>query len=262
MLVDTHCHIQDLDYPIKNDIVMENAAKAGVSRVVVAGTDLKDSVLAIDFADKYNKPADSAAEAYAVIGIHPASASEIYQEIETIYNNLTELKRQRIIGVGEIGLDYHYERQSKNRQIEALEWQIDFALRHNLPIEFHVRDAFDDFWSVVDNFNIKKADLHSFTDTVKNAEEGLKRGFYIGLNGISTFTKIGWQKQLYTSLPLDRILFETDAPFLTPAPFRGKINEPARIRQIAEFHANARGISLSDIAKITSHNFEVLFNLT
>lgn len=261
MLVDTHCHIQDTDYPLDKNIVLENALNEGVDRVVVVGTDIDSSKKAIELASEFDQPSGSRAEVYAVIGVHPSAASTNYKKLANTYHNVAKSKQGRIIGVGEIGLDYHYPGQSRNRQIEALEWQIDFALKHDLPIEFHVRDAYDDFWSVIDNFDIKKADLHSFTDSQANVEEGLKRGFYIGLNGISTFTKIGWQKKLYNSLPLDSILLETDAPFLTPAPYRGKVNEPARIKQIASYHAAVRGISLETVAEKTSHNFERLFGL-
>ena len=261
MLIDTHCHIQDEDYPIDSNIVMENALNSGVSRAVVVGTDLESSRRGIEFAEKYSSITGTKSEAYAVIGVHPSNANLNYQDLESIYENTPISLRKRIIGVGEIGLDYHYTEQSKKQQIEALEWQIDFALRRNLAIEFHVRDAFDDFWAVLNNFKVKNADIHSFTDSPKNAEEALARGYYIGLNGISTFTKINWQRDLYTSLPMGSILFETDAPFLTPAPFRGKINEPARIKQIAEYHASARGVSLDEIAEITSQNFKMLFNV-
>ena len=261
MLIDTHCHIQDEDYPIDSNIVMENALNSGVSRAVVVGTDLESSRRGIEFAEKYSNITGTKSEAYAVIGVHPSNANLDYQDLESIYENTPISLRKRIIGVGEIGLDYHYTEQSKKQQIEALEWQIDFALRRNLAIEFHVRDAFDDFWAVLNNFKVKNADIHSFTDSPKNAEEALARGYYIGLNGISTFTKINWQRDLYTSLPMGSILFETDAPFLTPAPFRGKINEPARIKQIAEYHASARGVSLDEIAEITSQNFKMLFNV-
>ena len=261
MLIDTHCHIQDEDYPIDSNIVMENALNSGVSRAVVVGTDLESSRRGIEFAEKYSNITGTKSEAYAVIGVHPSNANLDYQDLESIYENTPISLRKRIIGVGEIGLDYHYAEQSKKQQIESLEWQIDFALRRNLSIEFHVRDAFDDFWAVLNNFKVKNADIHSFTDSPKNAEEALARGYYIGLNGISTFTKINWQRDLYTSLPMGSILFETDAPFLTPAPFRGKINEPARIKQIAEYHASARGVSLDEIAEITSQNFKMLFNV-
>lgn len=261
MLVDTHCHVHDIEYPLNQDIIMTNALDEGVSRIIVVGTDLESSSDAIKFANKYNKITGTQAEAFAIIGVHPSEAASDFCEIEKLYDGTPVEAKKRIIGVGEIGLDYHYPNYSKKRQIEALEWQIDFALRRDLPIEFHVRDAFDDFWAVVDNFPIKNADLHSYTDDKKNADKALGKGFYIGLNGISTFTKLKWQKELYAQLPLEFILLETDAPFLTPVPFRGKVNEPARIWQIAKYHADVRGISIEEVAKQTSFNFEKLFGL-
>ena len=158
-------------------------------------------------------------------------------------------------------MDYFYNNSPRETQIRGLEEQLQLAVDYNLPVSFHIREAFDDFWPIFDNFHGVRGVLHSFTDTQENVDRGFSNGLYVGINGISTFTKINWQRDLYTSLPMGSILFETDAPFLTPAPFRGKINEPARIKQIAEYHANARGVSLDEIAEITSQNFKMLFNV-
>ena len=150
----------------------------------------------------------------------------------------------------------------KEVQVKAFEEQLDFALQNNLPVSFHVRDAFDDFWPIFDNFGGRlRGVLHSFTDTKKNAQKGMDRGLYIGVNGISTFTKDEDQKALFTELPIDRLLFETDAPFLAPKPWRGKPNEPAFIFDIAKYHAEARGISIKDIASATTTNAKELFAL-
>lgn len=263
MLIDAHCHIQDKDYPLSQATVMENAYEAGVERVVVVGTSLRTSSEALAFVSKYGSVARRRASAYAVIGIHPSQANTNFQELEALYEAATPAQQALVIGLGEIGLDYHYKDGSPTRQeqIQALEWQLDLAERLKLPIEFHVRDAFKDFWAILDNFNIKNALVHSFTDNKENAEEAMARGFYIGLNGISTFTKLKWQQELYNNLPLTSIILETDAPYLTPPPFRGKINQPARIKQIAEYHAHVRGVSLERVATITSNNFEKLFAL-
>jgi TatD DNase family protein len=146
-------------------------------------------------------------------------------------------------------------------QIHALESQIDMALRANLPIIFHVREAFDDFWPIFDNFHGIRGELHSFTDTVRQMEEGLGRGLLIGVNGISTFTKDKAQQAMFATIPLEKMLLETDAPFLTPAPLRGKVNEPAYVRNVAEFHAVQRGLSLNELAAITTKNAITLFDL-
>ena len=169
---------------------------------------------------------------------------------------------RKLVAVGEIGLDYFYTHSPRDVQIKALEGQIDLALKYNLPVIFHVREAFDDFWPIFDNFSGLRGVLHSFTDTSKNAEEALKRCLFIGVNGISTFTKDPLQQQLFASLPLEKLLLETDAPFLTPAPLRGKVNEPAFVRNVAEFHAISRGISLEEIAEKTTANARALFALS
>ena len=141
----------------------------------------------------------------------------------------------------------------------ALEQQLQWAMDYDLPISFHVREAFDDFWPIFDNFHNLRGVLHSFTDTQTSVERAFERGLYIGINGISTFTKVPEQKAMYAGLQLSRILLETDAPFLTPKPHRGRINEPVFVKNIAEFHAYERNISLKDIEAITTANTRELF---
>ena len=173
-----------------------------------------------------------------------------------------EKATQKLVAIGEIGLDYFYTHSPRDIQIQALQEQIELALKYNLPIIFHVRDAFDDFWPIFDNFHGIRGALHSFTDTPTNLEQGLKRGLCIGVNGISTFTKDPNQQKMFASIPLARLLLETDAPFLTPIPLRGKINEPAFVRHVAEFQATIRGISVEEIAAATTANAHALFALS
>jgi len=174
----------------------------------------------------------------------------------------------KIVAIGEIGLDYHYQDEpSHDEQKELLKRQIELALKHDLPIIFHVREAYDDFWKVLDDFGERskkiRGVLHSFTDTMENAREGLRRGFYISVNGISTFTHDKSQKEVYVSIPLDRLLLETDAPWLTPYPLRGKvkINQPAYVKEIAEYISKTRNVPIEKIADITTKNAHRLFNI-
>lgn len=166
-----------------------------------------------------------------------------------------------IVAVGEIGLDYYYSHSQRNIQIEALQAQIEVALRHNLPVIFHIREAFDDFWPIFDGFHGIRGVLHSFTDTQENLEEGLKRGLFIGVNGISTFTKDKAQQAMFQNIPLEKLLLETDAPYLTPAPFRGTVNEPAFVREVAQHQATIRDMPFSEIAAVSTANAEALFAL-
>jgi len=259
MLIDTHCHIHESDYPLDTDEVIDHAHKAGVEQIICVGTNLENSKLALDLAAKHDG-------IFASIGVHPHYAREDIGELERFVELL--YPENKLIAIGEIGLDYHYPNDpSHDDQIKVLKQQIELALKHDLPIIFHVRDAYDDFWKVLDSFKDDgrqiRGVLHCFTDTVENMKEGLRRGFYISLNGISTFTHDKLQKEMFEAIPLDKILLETDAPWLTPYPLRGrtKINEPAYIREIAEFNSKTRHTSFEEIADVTTSNAYRLFNL-
>jgi len=247
MLIDTHCHIHESDFPLPIEDVLAHAVDADVKKLICIGTNEQSTREAISFAESHDN-------AWASIGVHPHDTKDGYDEIAALAGT-----SDKIVAVGEVGLDYFYTHSPKEMQIEALKHHIEIALKHDLPIIFHVREAFDDFWLVFDSYSGIRGELHSFTDSKENLEKALERGLYIGVNGISTFTKDEAQKDTFDSIPLDRLLFETDAPFLTPAPFRGKVNEPAFVRNIAEYHANRRGISVEEIASATTANAEKLF---
>lgn len=247
MLIDTHCHIHEANYPLDIGDVMTRARHAGVSKMICVGTSERSSKEALVFANNHD-------HVFASIGVHPHDTKDGYA-IDGLFGDTN------IVAVGEIGLDYFYTHSSREIQIEALQTQIELALKHNLPIIFHVREAFDDFWPIFDNFKGIRGELHSFTDTQANLEAGLQRNLFIGMNGISTFTKDEAQKAVFASIPLEKLLFETDAPFLTPIPNRGKVNEPAFVRQVAEHHAAIRNMTLEDIAYATTANATALFAL-
>ncbi|MFZ2545113.1 MAG: TatD family hydrolase [Candidatus Saccharimonadales bacterium] len=246
-LIDTHCHIHEADYPLLVDEVLQRAVDANIVKMMLVGTSEQSSRDAIALAAKHDN-------LYATVGVHP-------HETKDGYSAVNDLARDDVVAVGEIGLDYFYNHSPRKVQIVALESQIQTALDNNLPIIFHVRDAFTDFWPIFDNFHGIRGELHSFTDSQLNLDEGFKRGLYVGVNGISTFTKDPIQQQMYATIPLDRMLLETDAPFLTPTPHRGTINEPAFVSDVASFHAKVRGRELSEIATHTTTNASTLFNL-
>tara|TARA_B100001245_G_scaffold20254_1_gene13252 strand:+ start:2845 stop:3588 length:744 start_codon:yes stop_codon:yes gene_type:complete len=247
MFVDTHCHIHEADFPLPVDDVLERAHEAGVSKLICVGTSEKSSADAIAFAATHDYT-------YATVGVHPHDTKDGYEKIE-------ELAKQNVIAVGEIGLDYFYNHSPRNVQIRALESQIQTALDNNLPVVFHVREAFDDFWPIFDNFHTIRGVLHSFTDNQTNLDKAFERGLYVGVNGISTFTKDPEQKRLYVTIPLERMLLETDAPFLSPIPHRGVANEPARVVNVAEYHARLREITIDEIARVTTRNAASLFRI-
>jgi TatD DNase family protein len=250
MLVDTHAHIHESSYSLGGDEVLQRGRAAGVEKVICVGTNELSSRQAVEFAAERDG-------VFASVGVHPHDTKEGWSEIAEIARS----EQTKLVAIGEIGLDYFYTHSPREMQIKALEEQLDIAVKHNLPVIFHVREAFDDFWPIFDNFHGLRGVLHSFTDTEKSLEEGMQRGLYVGVNGISTFTKDQLQKQMFARVPLERMLLETDAPFLTPKPFRGTINEPAYIRRIAEYHAEGRGLSLEEVAAATTNNATVLFDI-
>jgi TatD DNase family protein len=244
MLIDTHCHIHDSAYPLDAEHVLQRAHEAGVAKMICVGTDQKSTKEAAEFAM-------GRSDVFYSIGVHPHETKDGWEEIAKYADGA--------VAVGEIGLDYFYTHSPKEVQIRGLEWQIDLALTHDLPIIFHVREAFEDFWPIFDNFHGIRGVVHSFTDTVQHRDEALKRGLFIGVNGISTFTKDKDQQEMFATIPLNRLLLETDAPFLTPTPFRGKVNEPAFVRHITEHQARIRDLPYEQIAAITTANAESLF---
>lgn len=245
MLIDTHCHIHESSYPLDIAEVLSRLESAGVSTYVCVGTSIESSREAIDFCAQHDR-------AFASVGVHPHDTKDGY--------DIGELARQPgVIAIGEIGLDYYYSHSPKQTQVMALRAQLDVAVQCDLPVIFHVREAFDDFWPIFDSYEGRiRGVLHSFTDTKENLQKALDRGLYIGVNGISTFTKDDVQREMFDAIPLDRLLFETDAPFLTPHPFRGKVNEPAFVRTVAEYHAQRRRLSLEAIALQTTKNAQAL----
>lgn len=248
MLVDVHCHIHESDYPLDSHETIKRAKENGVKKFICVGTSVESSFKAVDFAQNHTG-------AFASIGVHPHDSKDGYEDIAELVGS------KKLVAVGEIGLDYHYNHSPHDVQIKALKWQIDLALKNNLPIIFHVREAFDDFWPIFDSFKGIRGELHSFTDNQENLDKCLSRGLFVGVNGISTFTKDENQKAVFNSIPLDRLLVETDAPFLSPVPNRGKVNEPAYVKDVAFYHAKARGITLEEIASITTANANSLFSL-
>ena len=249
MLVDTHCHIHDANYPLDIGDVLTRAHHAGVNQMICVGTSEQSSRDALEFARNHE-------HVYAAIGVHPHDTKEGYRAIGDMLQS-----GAKPVAIGEIGLDYFYTHSPRDLQLTALETQLDWAQRYDLPVIFHVREAFDDFWPVFDNFPGLRGVLHSFTDTQVNADKAFERGLFIGVNGISTFTKDAEQRAMFAGLPLERLLLETDAPFLTPVPYRGTVNEPAFVRNVAEYHATLRSMDLETVAQTTSANAHALFAL-
>jgi TatD DNase family protein len=252
--VDTHCHIHSTDYPLDAEEVLAEAINNKVTKLICVGVDLEDSKLAVEFAENN-------LNVWASIGIHPHE-SKNYKGNQQLLNEFESLADSpNVIAVGECGLDYYYNHSNKMDQKEILEFQLNMAVKYKLPLIFHVREAFDDFWPIFDSFKNLSGVIHSFTADSKILNQALERGLYIGLNGIMTFTKNAIQLTAAKLVPDDRLVLETDAPFLTPVPFRGTICQPKHVRDTAQFLAILRGTTLEGLAKNTSDNANRLFKL-
>lgn len=266
-LVDTHSHIQFADYKLDPEKVIADGLAAGVTKALVVGCRLDDSRLGIALAEKHP------AHLWATIGLHPHEAQEYAGDEAALAAFAGLVSNKKVVAIGECGLDYFYEHSPKPEQLEILKFQIELAQQYDLPMSFHVRDSslarqgdsvWDDFWPIFEQYHTKKpihGVLHSFTDSLENMQRAVSQGLYIGVNGIATFAKPD-QQAVYAAVPIDHLLLETDAPFLTPKPYRGTICELKHVRVTAEFLSELRGVSLDELAAATTQNAQTLFNLT
>lgn len=257
-LVDTHCHIHFKDYKLEPDKTLTEAREFGVAKVICVGTTLPDSQRAIDFAQKREG-------VWASAGVHPHDADNFLLDNEPKAKLAKLLNKSAIVAVGELGLDFYKNFSPKQAQIKALKLQIEAGLQTDLPFIFHVRDAWEDFWKIFDSYGSNSQPLrgvvHSFSAHPEQLEQALSRGLYVGLNGIMTFTTDKAQLEAAKQVSLDRLVLETDAPFLTPKPFRGEVCQPKHVRTVAEFLASLRGESLEELAKASTKNSLKLFGL-
>lgn len=251
--VDTHCHVQFPDYELDPEEVINAAHREGVTRLISVGCTLPDSTLAVEIAARHEG-------VWASIGLHPHEAKEYIHDHHAL-QQLRELARQpKVVAIGEIGLDYYYTHSTPEAQEKLLRFQLDLAVEHNLPVIFHVREAFDAFWRIFDDYKVRGV-VHSFSAGRKELDQILQRGLLVGLNGIMTFTKDEEQLVAAKAIPLEKMLLETDAPFLTPKPFRGTICQPKHVRVTAEFLSQLRQEPLQVIADTTTDNALNLFSL-
>lgn len=248
LLVDTHCHLHDPAFEGRRLNVIADAIDAEVGLMITIGTDEANSRHAVRLATEQPMVVK------ATVGVHPHSAAEDSKFLRKL------AKQPEVVAIGEIGLDYFYEFADRQTQRQALEKQIKLALKLRLPIVFHVREAWEDFWQVVDQFQIPRAVVHCFTGDQANLERVLAKNWFVGLNGIATFAKPD-QLQVFAQVPIEQLLLETDAPYLSPAGKRGQTNQPANLRVIAEFLADLYQVELEELARVTTANAKQLFGL-
>ena len=244
-LIDSHCHLHDLDFytPEAQAKALAACAEKQVEKLICIGTDHDDSFKAAKFATQ------NPTKLFWSYGIHPNEFDKPRKDVQFEHKN-------RPVAIGEVGLDYHYGENDKLDQARLLEEMLDLAIREDLPLIFHVREAFDDFFAILDNFSTAKIRgvVHSFSDNKKNLRKSLERDFYIGVNGLATYSTLPMP-------PIERILLETDAPFLAPVPLRGQTNQPVNVHYVAKWISEKLGLDFDEVARITTENSETLFNL-
>lgn len=259
-LIDSHCHLNFDSLTPDLDAVMARAAEAGVRRCVIPAIDLPTSEDALALVNRFPG-------IYAAAGVHPNSTADYSARHAEALDAL--LASGQFVAVGEIGLDYHWDDSPREMQFRALESQLELAARHNLPIIIHNREASDDVMAILEawaaaltgDLKSRPGVLHSFSGSPAIAERALAAGFHLGFTGPLTYKNAVELRAIATAAPLNRVLVETDSPFLTPIPYRGQRNEPAYVRLVAERLASVRGIPLAEIAAATTANAENLFRL-
>lgn len=253
-LTDTHCHLQFDRLVDHTDEVLKNAQDIGVTRFICVGTSVNDSQKAVSIAAAHKN-------VWATVGAHPHDSKNFLEQKDSMVQLKDLLAKPKVVAVGEIGLDFYKNYSPKIDQEKLLRLQIEIGVPSGLPFVFHVRDAWSDFWRTFDSYPNLSGVIHSFSAHPKQLDQALARGLYVGLNGIMTFTGDKLQLEAARQVPKNKLVLETDAPFLTPAPERGKLCEPKHISNIAEFLAALRNENIKELAGYTTKNAQDLFGI-
>jgi len=258
MLIDTHVHLDDPRFDADRDATVARAREAGVGTFITIGCDLATSRAAVGLAGRYES-------VYASIGVHPHEVKHIGDGWYDEFRRLAE--DPKVVAYGEIGLDYHYNHSSPQQQRDRFREQVRLARELHLPVIIHTREAQEDTVAILREERASEIGgvFHCFSGDAWLAKDALELGFYLSFSGILTFNNASMLRDIAKQTPLDRLLVETDCPYLTPVPHRGKRNEPAYVslvaRQLATLHAEQAGLTLEDIGRITTENAKRLFKI-
>ena len=249
MFIDTHCHISK-EYFDDIPNLIDNIVKSGVNKVIVNGCDMKSNLEVLKLVEKYDI-------VYGALGFHPTELDDFSDEqliwLEKNINN------KKIVAIGEIGLDYHYDNTDKVKQKEVFEKQLQIASKYHKPVIVHSRDAINDTYNIISKYNVIGS-LHCFSSSKEMAERFIKLGFYIGIGGVCTYKNAKEIKEVIKAIDLEYIILETDTPYLSPEPVRKEKNTPCNIPIIASYIASLKDVDLSIVSKVTSANASRLFD--
>ena len=249
MFIDTHCHISK-EYFDDIPNLIDKIVKSGVNKVIVNGCDMKSNLEVLELVEKYDI-------VYGALGFHPTELDDFSDEqliwLEKNINN------KKIVAIGEIGLDYHYDNTDKVKQKEVFEKQLQIASKYHKPVIVHSRDAINDTYNIISKYNVIGS-LHCFSSSKEMAERFIKLGFYIGIGGVCTYKNAKEIKEVIKAIDLEYIILETDTPYLSPEPVRKEKNTPCNIPIIASYIASLKDVDLSIVSRVTSANASHLFD--
>ena len=252
MYIDSHCHLNRDEFPDVDEVI-QRAKAVGIEKMLTICTSIEEAQQVIDLAGQYD-------ELYCSLGVHPHDAHETLEKYDLTAELNKYCNAHKVIAIGETGLDFYYENSPKVEQIKAFDIHIDVAASHKLPLIVHTRDADIDTMACLtkQKGNITGV-MHCFSGTKELAQQALDLGFYISISGIVTFKKADELREVVKYVPLDRLLVETDSPFLAPIPHRGKRNEPSFMIETIKKVAELKDISVQELGDITTANFNKLF---
>ena len=249
MFIDTHCHVFS-EYYDNIDEVVNQCKKNNVNRIIVNGCDINSNKEVLELVNKYDV-------IYGAIGFHPTELDDFKDEyFEFLENNISNPK---IVAIGEIGLDYYYDNTDKNKQKEIFKRQLDIANKYSKPIIVHSRNSIQDTYNILKEYNLFGS-IHCFSGSVEMAREFIKIGYKLGIGGIITYKNAKNIREVVKNIDLSHILLETDSPYLTPVPYRGKSNSPEYIPLIANTIADIKNISINDVSEVTTASAEEIFD--
>ena len=251
MYIDTHCHLFS-EYYDNIDEIVNKCKNNGVKRIIVSGVDMKSNKEVLELINKYDI-------VYGTIGFHPTELNNFsYSDLNWLEEHINDNK---IVGIGEIGLDYHYDDTDKEKQFDVLRRQLDIALKYDKPIVFHSRDAIGDTYNILKEYKLRGS-IHCYSGSVEMAREFIKLGYMIGIGGVVTYKNSKVLKEVVKDTDISYIILETDAPYLSPEPYRGTRNDSSNLGEIVKVIADLKSISIPEVLRVTTGNAEGLFDFS
>lgn len=251
-LIDTHAHLTDEAFASDRLFIIKDLSNFNVKAVINPGCNVYDSKFAVDLAQEYEN-------FYAQVGIHPEEVEKMGKDDLKIIEDLAQ--NPKVVAIGEIGLDYYWRDDNKDRQKEIFIKQLDLARRLNKAVVIHTREVGNDAYEILKEYSDLKVQIHCFQEDTEMLKKYMNLGFYISIGGVVTFSTGENEKRAASLVPLDRLMLETDSPYLTPEPYRGLRNDPRKIIEVAREIAKLRGMKLKKLEKRTSKNAEEFFGL-